>query len=133
MSMTVTKQMVEEFVEKLENTHEDIIRQSGGEQGVRDTGGLAHAAFEILAAFEKYPNNPFRVAAVIYHMLATRHYFVDGNKRTSHVVAQTWLLSSGYDFNVEYEEAVPFIISIAQDKPIKEIEEWIKENAVKTC
>ena len=71
------------------------------------------------------------MTAVIYNLLATRHYFVDGNKRTAHVTAQTWLLSSGYEFRVPYEEAVPFIISIAREKPIKEIEEWVRENAVK--
>ena len=130
--MIVTKQMVDELVELIKIAHEKIIKESGGEQGVRDEGGLTHAAFEILSSIEKHPDKFFYNATVIYRMLATRHYFIDGNKRTSHVTAQTWLLSHGYDFKVDYEQAVPFIISIAQGKSLKEIEEWIKENVVKS-
>ncbi len=129
--MPVTKQMVDEFVEQLERMHEEIISQSGGEHGIRDKGGLAHAAFEILRAAEKFVDKPFHGAAIIYNLIATRHYFVDGNKRTSHFAARAWLLSRNYDFKVSYEDAVPFIMSIARDKPLREIEEWIKENAVK--
>ena len=129
--MTITKQMVDELVELLKIAHDKVIKESGGEIGVRDEGGLSHAAFEILNSIEKHPNNLFYNAAVIYHMLATRHYFIDGNKRTSHVAAQIWLLSHKYDFKVDYEKAVPFIISIAKNKSLKEIEEWIRENVLK--
>lgn len=128
--MAVTKQMVEEYAAEIEHVHDESIERFSGENGIRDKGGLHHAAFEILKAAES--DKPFHVAAVIYSLLATRHYFVDGNKRTAHAVAHAWLLSYGYDLKIPYSEAVPFIIDIAHGKPVAEIEKWIETNADKT-
>ncbi len=129
--MTTTKKMTDDFMDRLENIHDEIIKKSGGEYGIRDGGGLSHAAFEILNAIERHPGNSFYIAAVIYHLLATRHYFVDGNKRTAHIAARTWLLSCGYDFKVSYEKAVPFIVDIARNKDVKDIEKWVEKSSIK--
>ncbi len=127
----ISREKVDELVEVLEKLHGDIINKSGGEHGVRDKGGLVHAAYEILKATERKNSDVFRTAAVIYRMLATRHYFVDGNKRTAHVMARIWLRSHGYRLKVSYAKAIPFIINIANNMPLEGIEQWIKENSVK--
>ncbi len=65
-------------------------------------------------------------------MFSTRHYFIDGNKRTAHVLAKLNLLDQGYIFKINYKTAVSFIISIAaNNKSITEIEYWIKASCDK--
>ncbi len=74
--------------------------------------------------------NPVQIAAKIYELLATRHYFVDGNKRTSHIIAKSTLLLLGYYFKTPYSEAIEFIVQIADGKKeIKQVEDWIEKNS----
>ncbi len=131
--MKLTKEVVQNFTQTIMDLHEHlIINYSGGEHGIRDLGGLEHAVTLILTDYEKYKERPFYVSAKAYQLLATRHYFVDGNKRTSHLLAKVLLLDTGYRFVPKYTDAVQFIIDIAaKKKTLKEIEEWIKANVSK--
>ncbi len=133
MPSKVTKAVVEKFRDSLLRLHEKIIDVSGGEQGVRDIGGFEHAIYEIISCAERYGSKkPFLIAAKAYSLLATRHYFVDGNKRTSHIVAKLVLLEYGYVFRPAYSEAVEFILEIAGgNKSVEAIEDWIKDSASK--
>jgi len=130
--MKLTKEAVQNFTQTVIDLHEHlIIDYSGGEHGIRDSGGLEHAVTLILADYEKYKESPFYVSAKAYQLLATRHYFVDGNKRTAHLLAKVLLLDTGYRFKPKYTDAVQFIIDIAaKKKSLKEVEDWIKTNVI---
>ena len=94
-------------------------------------GGLAYTIHQIINFKEKNKDSPERIAAFVYLEFATKHHFMDGNKRAAHFAAQTFLfLYSHKRISIEYEKAVPYIIEIAANKhPLKEIEQWIKENS----
>lgn len=86
----------------------------------------------MLSFWEKRINDPFLAAAFIYSELAKRHYFVDGNKRTSHVLAKSFLATAGFHFEAPYKTAVSFIVSIAMDdKTISQIRKWLERNSRK--
>ncbi|MBI3190673.1 Fic family protein [archaeon] len=89
-----------------------------------------HAIFEIVKAGEKEQDRPYHAAAKIYQLLATRHYFNDGNKRTSHILAKILLLSYQIYLEVRYANSINFIIEIAdKQKTVDQIQEWIKNNS----
>jgi ABC-type proline/glycine betaine transport system substrate-binding protein len=47
------------------------------------------------------------------------------------MLAMTVLESFDYTLKLHYDDAVPFIISIANNKLINEIEKWIKSHSKK--
>lgn len=131
MGIKISKEIVEKYRKIIIKTHEEVINTSGGCSGIRDEGGLDHAITEIIKAGEKhYKTNPQLAAAKIYEMLATRHYFTDGNKRTAHLMTKLSMLASQIHLKLYYKEAVKFIIDIANGKKkLPEIEEWLRTNS----
>ena len=129
--MVISKEFLEKMVSILSNFHDKIIMESGGEKGIRDNGGFYNSLHKIFTYFEKNDVEPASVAALVYKEFARRHYFNDGNKRTSHAFAKLMLFFMDLHLKVEYKDAVPFIIEIASyDSKIttKQIEEWVKSN-----
>jgi death-on-curing protein len=130
--MEVSKYDVETFKEMIVGIHNLIIDVSGGEKGVRDEGGLEHAIFSILSFGDKQ-KNAIKLATKTYLLFAKRHYFVDGNKRTAHIIAKVLLgLFGRLHLKIHYKDAVKFIVDIAYDKKTeKDIIKWIKDNSDK--
>lgn len=107
--------------------HDEIIKEYGGTDGIRDEGTL-----ELLVYKANRENTVFRRAALILHTIAVQHPFFDGNKRTALVVAEKLLDDEGYYLDAEAEEKVGLMLNIAEYKgSIKTIEKWIKEKARK--
>jgi death on curing protein len=132
-SKITTKEFVEGFNDKIINLHEHIIGRSGGEKGIRDEGGIYNSSFKILKFVNKKYDKPSHIGAYVLQDLATRHYFVDGNKRTAYCLAKIMLILHGLHLKVNYEGSVEFIMEIARyenPKTFKEIDEWIKKNIV---
>ena len=128
----ITKLFVEVTYQLLADIHTKIIETSGGEQGIRDEGGLYNSVYRILR-YEEIHSDAASRAAFIYKELARRHHFNDGNKRTAHVFAKITLFSMGRHFKIEYEQAVPFIMDIAsfQSKiTFKEIKNWVASQLI---
>ncbi len=131
--LSPTKDQVKGWLDITLHIHDEVIEFTGGLEGVRDIGGLEHAVYSILQYRMNNPNKIFKQAAKVYELLATRHYFNDGNKRTSHVMAKTFLFLSDYHFTPKYKEAVKFIVEIgAGKKSARDVEKWLESNAVKT-
>lgn len=130
MKMPFTKDYVDQATKSIIAMHDTIIKTTGGELGIRDQGGLEHAIYTFLNAKEK--SDGIHVCATIYKMFASRHYFVDGNKRIAHVFAKAWLFMSNIHFKTPYKEAVRFIMEIAiNKKSLQDIEKWIVSNSEK--
>ncbi len=133
--MIVTKEETEFLVQTITKIHNDIITAtqkylpSGGEPGVRDEGGLHSLAYRILSMIERNAD-PISLGTAILEDVAVRHYFWDGNKRTSYVLAKTMMLQNGLELKPDYEKAVDFIVKVADKKANKaEIRKWIQENS----
>ncbi len=130
----VSKRFVEDYKEEIIKIHSDIIKESGGEAGIRDKGGLHHAAYQILRYITKNKDDPVSIGAKIYDDLAKRHYFVDGNKRTAHCFAKMVLITLDHHLKIRYKQALDFILKIARHNnpaPFNEIKTWIQKNLIK--
>jgi death-on-curing protein len=128
--MLITKEKIESFIDEIIETHNEIIKTSGGEYGIRDMGGLHHSAYKITEYIHKYSDTPEKFGAYIFSELARKHHFIDGNKRTAYIVSKITMLNLGYNFKIKYLNAIGFILKIAQHESkitFEEIVNWIKE------
>ena len=86
--------------------HGEQLAEHGGAEGVRDLGALESALARpqnLLSYSSRPPSIPALAAAYAYG-IARNHPFVDGNKRTSLVVAETLLRLNGHKIVVSKEE-----------------------------
>src|SRR3989344_6489814 len=125
----VTKEKVSNWTNLLKQIHPLIILRSGGIGGIRDEGGLYNSVYRVLTFLQKHPGHSYLIAAYIYKEFATRHHFMDGNKRTAHLFVRIFLISRNLQLKVQYKEPAQFIISIAHEKKsLKEIEAWVRRH-----
>src|SRR3989344_2468098 len=94
--------------------HALLVDETGGMHGVRDT----HLLSSIIArpqmsvgGSDAYPD-VFSKAGVYLESIARHHVFVDGNKRTSFVVAVRFLYLNGYVFEGLNEEIEGFVLQV---------------------
>lgn len=86
--------------------HGEQLAEHGGGEGVRDRGALESALARpqnLLSYSSKSPSIAALAAAHAFG-IARNHPFVDGNKRTSLVVAETFLRLNGCKIEVSKEE-----------------------------
>ena len=77
--------------------HDEQLAEHGGASGLRDEGLLDAALARPLNVFHYDPNaNVSRLAAAYALGLAKNHPFMDGNKRLSFTVTETFLLLNGH-------------------------------------
>ncbi len=93
-----------------------------GKRAVRDMGLLeAAAARPMASAFgEDAYLTLGEKAAVLLHSVARNHPFADGNKRTATVAALFMLAVNGQQVTWDDQEALSWIIAIAEGKQIPE-------------
>jgi len=128
----VDKELVERFITVVMKLHDVIIKTSGGETGIRDRGGLYNSCYKVLSVSLKHQNDPLYVSAFTYAEFAKRHHFVDGNKRTAHILGKIFLEEGRYHLIPPYNKVVDFIVSIAKDDlNINKIKKWLKKNSSK--
>ena len=130
----VSKQFILKMEEMIINIHNGIIKISGGEMGIRDTGGIYNSTYKLLNHQYKNKNVPTSIGAFALNEFARRHYFVDGNKRTAYAIAKIFLLINKLHLKIQYKEATKFIIDIAKFESnieFKDIKEWIESNCSK--
>jgi len=111
--------------EKIIEMHNDIIKDFGGEPGLRDPATIEYVVYRVNRS-----RNSFRNAAIALYGIATGHPFIDGNKRTALVVAENILADSGYYLDASEPEVVGFMVQVAQYNLTEpSVEGWIKERA----
>lgn len=81
---------------------------------------------------EQFPTL-FLKAAAYMEAIATYHVFIDGNKRTSAMVAEVFLRANGFEIPIfDIEEGEVFIVAVAQkQKVLAEIAAWLEKNSKK--
>ena len=115
--------------------HDQILKESGGLVGIRDSGALHSAlARPDQTAFEKETYvSIFEKTAALLDSIANNHGFIDGNKRTAMAAASLFLYLNGYNIvftDTEYEE---FMIFVVTAKPsIRTITRWIESHSEKS-
>jgi death-on-curing protein len=112
--------------------HEQQIAEHGGTQGIGDVGLLesALACPQNLAAYGE-PDIAVMAAAYAFGIARNRP-FLDGNKRTSSVVARVFLILNGLD--VAADEAIRLQVWLslgAGDLAEEELANWLRSNIAK--
>ncbi len=118
--------MIRLTTKKVMEVHDYLIETEGGEPGIRDIGTLEYLIENINReddAFEK---------AAWALLLADRHPFWDGQKRTAFQLADLILRDAGYHIHAEDDEIIQALTKIAEYKcDIPKILKWVRRKARK--
>ena len=93
--------------------HELQLRYHGGASGVRDHGMLESALARPLQKSAYGDPDLFELAASYLFGIVKNHPFVDGNKRTGFVAADTFLDANGWSVEAAQEDVVAFVLGVA--------------------
>ena len=95
--------------------HDEQLAENGGSPGIRDEGMLDSALGrpENLKAYGDPPPDLADLAAAYAFGLAKNHPFVDGNKRVSMVVTETFLELNGRQLTASNAEIVATWLALA--------------------
>ncbi len=86
--------------------HRQLIEEFGGSREMRDKGRLEAAIFRPQTG---YYNDLIEEAAALMESLANNNAFMDGNKRVSFTVADTFLRLNGFYIEIDSVAAHEFI------------------------
>ncbi|MGI8469063.1 MAG: type II toxin-antitoxin system death-on-curing family toxin [Pyrinomonadaceae bacterium] len=112
--------------------HAEIIKETGGSEGLRDAGALESA----LKAAENrlfYETDDLAVLAATYAFhISQAHAFIDGNKRIAAVASELFLEMNGAKSSATNDEIIELFLDIAAGKLSRdEVEEkfaaWLVE------
>jgi death-on-curing protein len=104
--------------------HRLLIDEFGGIHGLRDRGLLEAAIYR---PQNGYYDDLTHEAAALMESLANNHAFLDGNKRISFAVTDTFLRSNGFCIEVEPLAAHRFITEAIGKREfrVRQIREWL--------
>ena len=112
--------------------HSEIIDQTGGLHGVRDTGLFLSIIEKPKSRFggKDLYNGIFKKAAVYLESLVQYHVFLDGNKRTGVVSAARFLFVNHYELTVTNKGLEDFVIKVAVEKlDLETISAWLEKHS----
>ena len=108
--------------------HAEQLAEHGGGEGVRDAGALESAMGRPLNQAAYGEPDAAALAAAYAFGIARNHPFVDGNKRTAAVIAETFLVLNGYRLDASDAELVVAILSLAAGELGEdELADWFRE------
>ena len=108
--------------------HRQLIEEFGGSHGLLDNGRLEAAIFRPQTG---YYNDLLEEAAALMESLGNNHSFIDGNKRVSFAVTDTFLRLNGSYLEVESISAHKFITGAMEKGEFRfeGIHAWITTHA----
>ena len=110
-----------------EAAHAEQLAEHGGGEGVRDGGLLASAMARPRNLVAYGDPDAAALAAAYAFGIARNHPFVDGNKRTAAVVAETFLALNGEALEVsDAEIVVAFVALAAGELSEVELADWFR-------
>lgn len=108
--------------------HSQLIRETGGIDGIRDDGLLEaalEAPFQGFANEQPYPSLQQKAARLGYGLIMN-HAFIDGNKRIGTHVMLVFLALNGIELEYTQEELADMILSVAAGTTsFEEFARWI--------
>ncbi|TXC73718.1 type II toxin-antitoxin system death-on-curing family toxin [Sphingorhabdus soli] len=107
--------------------HAEQLTEHGGADGVRDEDGLASAMARPRNLAGYGDPDAAALAAAYAFGIARNHPFVDGNKRTAAVVAETFLALNGHRLKAsDAELVVTFVALAAGELTEDELAHWLR-------
>ena len=106
--------------------HTQLIRQSGGSNGIRDVNLLESALdtpFQSFGGEELYPTIQAKAARLGYGLIRN-HSMIDGNKRIGVHVMLVFLALNGIELKYTQKELYEVILAVAASQ--KEYEDLLK-------
>ncbi len=111
--------------------HSQIIKRTGGIDGLRDRSGLEAAIATPLQSFDGedfYPTIIEKISRLGYG-LAANHAFIDGNKRIGALMTQLLLQWNEYNLVLKKGELADMFIAIADGSADEsELLKWIQNH-----
>ena len=112
--------------------HDEQLAEHGGQPGVRDRGLLESALARPRTQFSYGETWIARLAASYALGLSRNYPFLDGNKRTSLVVAELFLELNGYTLAASDAQCVTTFLQLAAGELTEdELAEWIATNSAR--
>ncbi|MCC6411180.1 MAG: type II toxin-antitoxin system death-on-curing family toxin [Saprospiraceae bacterium] len=112
--------------------HSNIVRESGGADGVRELGLLESALsrpFQTFDGNDLYPDTLAKGAALL-ESIVKNHPFIDGNKRTGYVLMHVLLLDDGKTIQATEDQKYDLVIAVAEGRmDFGNIVSWLQEHA----
>lgn len=110
-----------------EASHREQLAEHGGGEGVRDPGLLASAMARPLNLAGYGEPDVAALAAAYAFGIARNHPFVDGNKRTAAVVAETFLSLNRHALHASDAELVVAMVALAAGELTEdELADWFR-------
>lgn len=111
--------------------HDQLIKETGGCDGIRDNGLLDSALespFQSFGEVELYPSIQSKAARLCYG-LVRNHAMMDGNKRIGAHSMLVFLSVNGYELEYTQKELIDLILDVADGKKeYEDILSWILEH-----
>ena len=115
-------------VEEVIYMHSELVKETGGSDGIRDMGLLesaVNAPYQSFGDFELYPTI-YHKAARLGFGLAQNHAFIDGNKRIAAHAALVFLRVNGVKIKcTEFELFATFYKLAASEITFDDLLDWI--------
>ncbi len=113
--------------------HGQLIKETGGAEGIRDEGLLDSAISNPFQSFDGKDLYPtvLEKAARLGFGLIQNHAFIDGNKRIGAHAMLVFLVLNGFDFSYTQKELTEIILSVAAgEKGCDELLRWLQSHVV---
>jgi death on curing protein len=113
--------------------HAELIREFGGQTGLRDRG-LLESALDRARNLNHYEEaDIFSLAAAYAVGLTKNHPFIDGNKRVGFITAYSFLSMNGLELIASEEEAVIVMTGVADGSIDQDmLAAWFKSHSEPT-
>jgi death on curing protein len=110
--------------------HEEQLAEHGGPSGLRDEGLLDSALDRPKNQFSYGNPGIYDLAAAYAHGIAKNHPFLDGNKRASFVVCETFLNLNDCDLTAMDEKALLAWMAMVEGEITEaELAQWLRTNS----
>ena len=117
--------------EQVLKLHIQLIRATGGSDGIRDEGMLDSALnnpFQSFGGKELYPSIQAKAAQLCFG-LVKNHAMIDGNKRLGAHVMLVFLALNGYELSYSQKELSDIILALASGEiGAEKLLQWIVEH-----
>lgn len=119
--------------EQVLSLHCELIKETGGTDGIRDDGLLESALsapFQSFDGVDSFPSIQQKAARLGFGLIKN-HAFVDGNKRIGTHAMLIFLALNGIEIEYTQEELTNIILSVAAgDCPFENLVKWIVNHQI---
>lgn len=118
-------------IESIVEFHSHIVRECGGQDGVRDKGLLdsaLNAPFQSFDGIDLFPSVLDKAARLAFGIIEN-HPFIDGNKRTGVHVMLAFLRANGVYVNCSQSDLIEIAIAVAEGRANQDdLLDWLNEH-----